>query len=277
MTGNHKCPHCKKSFEYSPNDYHRQISCGSPKCRPFGFMLYHVSDRTMKQLKEDIQAEQTRIAKAREQKQRRAARQSRSLSAEEEERAFLMGLVDCCPRCGEVFEGYPDEESQRQHLTDCMDDKKHAEHQSKKAEKRKIEESKLAKQNAQEMAQSKAQWDFLGGKTSQLWLLDESQLRVQASDAGLSVKGSKEDLIARIAVSRYSSDTSGEESNTLLRISEGTTSCSTALICSDGRGLKKRRRLTADSVPSNFHSFPVAQLRALCASHGFLPTGIDSF
>ena len=39
-----------------------------------------------------------------------------------------IGLVDCCPRCGEVFSrdnpNFIDEESQRNHLLECMDDEK---------------------------------------------------------------------------------------------------------------------------------------------------------
>jgi hypothetical protein len=32
MTAIHKCPHCKRQYEYSPADYHRKILCGSDKC-----------------------------------------------------------------------------------------------------------------------------------------------------------------------------------------------------------------------------------------------------
>ena len=32
MTAEHKCPHCRKPFEYSPQDYHRKIVCGNSGC-----------------------------------------------------------------------------------------------------------------------------------------------------------------------------------------------------------------------------------------------------
>ena len=31
MTAIHKCPHCKKVFDYDPDDYHRQITCGNDR------------------------------------------------------------------------------------------------------------------------------------------------------------------------------------------------------------------------------------------------------
>jgi hypothetical protein len=74
--------------------------------------------------------------KSRESKMRRAQRGQRSsqMTQQEEEKAFTLGLLDCCPRCGESFEGYPDEDQQRQHLVDCMDDKKHAEFKAHRIE-----------------------------------------------------------------------------------------------------------------------------------------------
>ena len=37
MTALHYCPHCRKSFEYDPDDYHRKISCSNEKCgKKFG-------------------------------------------------------------------------------------------------------------------------------------------------------------------------------------------------------------------------------------------------
>jgi hypothetical protein len=46
MTAAHKCPHCRKAFDYDPNDYHRKITCGGDKCkREFGFMQVRVAGR----------------------------------------------------------------------------------------------------------------------------------------------------------------------------------------------------------------------------------------
>lgn len=131
MTGLHRCPSCAKPFEYCPQDYHRKITCGNAKCSQlFGFYMYHVSERVVKELKKTIREEQELLIRNREAKLRRAQRSSSKrsdhLSAEEEEKAFTLGLIDCCPRCGESFEGYPEEDLQREHLVECMDDKKHA-------------------------------------------------------------------------------------------------------------------------------------------------------
>ena len=79
--------------------------------------------------------------------------------------------MDCCPRCGESFEGYPDEDTQRQHLVDCMDDKKHAAFAAKRENEKKIKHAKDLLQSKQESVQSKATWDFLGGQTSQLGII----------------------------------------------------------------------------------------------------------
>ncbi|EOD12848.1 hypothetical protein EMIHUDRAFT_244917 [Emiliania huxleyi CCMP1516] len=46
MTAEHRCPLCRKPFEYHPRDYHRQVTCGNARCSgTFGFWLYHVPAR----------------------------------------------------------------------------------------------------------------------------------------------------------------------------------------------------------------------------------------
>jgi hypothetical protein len=32
MTATHKCPHCRKPFEYTPQDYHRQVVLWAHQC-----------------------------------------------------------------------------------------------------------------------------------------------------------------------------------------------------------------------------------------------------
>ena len=57
---------------------------------------------------------------------RRAKRaDSRGTGSIDQEKAFLMGLLDCCPRCGATFDSFPDYD-QRIHLAECTDDKKQA-------------------------------------------------------------------------------------------------------------------------------------------------------
>ena len=84
MTAIHKCPFCRKPFDYTPDDYHAkvlslptplpststppttafklvwtQITCGNKGCTPsFGFMLYNVSEARMKELREELKAAQ---------------------------------------------------------------------------------------------------------------------------------------------------------------------------------------------------------------------------
>ena len=59
MTALHKCPHCKSLYEYSPADYHRKVACGSAKCgKPFGFYMFHTSERVMRDLKTELKEEQ---------------------------------------------------------------------------------------------------------------------------------------------------------------------------------------------------------------------------
>lgn len=53
MTAIHRCPHCRKTFEYSPSDYHRQIHCGNASScmktgKLFGFYMFPTSDLVMK-------------------------------------------------------------------------------------------------------------------------------------------------------------------------------------------------------------------------------------
>jgi hypothetical protein len=91
----------------------------------------------------------------RETKQRRAARAtSRGVgSGADVERAFLLGLVDACPRCGESLEGYPDEAEQRRHLMECTDTRKHAAHSKAVGKQQAKAAAKEAKRDAQDSAQ----------------------------------------------------------------------------------------------------------------------------
>lgn len=55
VTATHRCPHCRRTFDYDPNDYHRHITCGNKGCtRPFGFMLFPVSERVEKEMREQV-------------------------------------------------------------------------------------------------------------------------------------------------------------------------------------------------------------------------------
>ena len=78
MTAEHKCPHCRKPFDYSPQDYHRKIVCGNVGCkREFGFMQHKLSERREEEVRKEVKAEQEARLKKREGQARRAARSSK--------------------------------------------------------------------------------------------------------------------------------------------------------------------------------------------------------
>lgn len=282
VTAIHQCPLCRDSFDYSPQDYHRKISCGNARCtREFGFHLYHVSDRVMTEMKKSVRMEQEHQAKLQRTKQRRAegrAGRSEHLSAEEEERAFVMGLADCCPRCGEFFETYRrDGEAQQLHLLQCGDGHKHAAHQ---AQKERAEERKLAGQKRaakQHEAQSLAQWEFLGAKSSQLYLLSDAQLQVVAEREGAAQGGAlssstQEDLVRRIAASRREAAADAVQGTARKRIKaadSGVSNPNLALTL-----VADRVRLAPDDLPGNMYGMALRELKLFCASQGLqLPKG----
>lgn len=125
LTAIHRCPHCRRKFEYDPHDYHRQITCGNKGCtRKFGFYLYPVSDRVENEMRTQLKEEQQQRLKQRESKLARAARHKRKaadVSAEDDTRLqirmFIGGLLDECPRCGEFFDCDPgDKDAYIEHL-----------------------------------------------------------------------------------------------------------------------------------------------------------------
>lgn len=291
MTALHKCPFCKKGFEYSPLDYHNKIVCGNDKCnKPFGFIMYHASDRVIKDMKQSVKEEQERQIKAREAKLRRAKRGGGDHDANTAENVFMMGLSDICPRCGEDFTEFGDEDEQRRHLMECTDDVKHTNYSAKVAKKASAKSAKEAREEAQMAAQTHAAWQFLGANKAQLWLLNEDQVRAQAIAMNIDASGDKDDLICRIVsqeggagASARIQDTSASSSGKRKRA--GTKSdASSALVVSSGasgdngksKGSNALVRSTAkaaaaaDSVPSNFQSYSAAQLRSMCAAQGLL-------
>jgi hypothetical protein len=305
MTALHKCPFCKKGFEYSPLQYHNKIVCGNLKCtKPFGFMMYHASDRVIKDMKQSVKEEQERFMKAREVKLRRAKRGHGDQDKKTAENAFMMGLNDICPRCGEDFTEIGDEDEQRRHLMECTDEAKHKEHSKKMAKKEAVKLTKEEREEAQVAAQTHASWQFLGANKSQLWLLNEDQLRAQALIANLDVSGDKDDLISRIVSHEgaASGPVASSSSVPLLTMKESnpasgkrkrgaaSTGSSALVVCGanagDGAGagagteksssssalVRKMARsdASAGDIPSNYQAYSAAQLRSMCASQGLL-------
>ena len=268
MSAIHKCPICTKDFEYTTHDYHRQVSCGNARCtRTFGFHLYFIQPRVEAQLRADIRVEQEAKMKAREaaaarlaRAQRKAPQASESEKRAQAERLFVLGLLDCCPRCGaEMAAGSNDEESRGAHLKACVDAKAHAAHAKAEAAAAAVAGAKAARRDAQEEAQNEAAWKFLGGDTGSMWLLTDKQLGSQLELHGLDGGGSREEKLARLARHRMA-----DQGNLLTDGSGGGGS---------GGGGGGKVRVSAASLPSNLHSMSLAQLRAVCASHGLVAKG----
>ena len=171
MSAVHKCPFCRKQFEYSPQDYHRRITCGNGTCtKEFGFHMFNASERVMKELRATIKADHDKRVKRVEQKRRRAESNKRrgiGVDSAMSEEAFCLGLADECPRCGRPLKEFRNEEGQRLHLRDCNDTREHAAHAAKKAAAMTQQEEREKGADAQQEAQAAAAWQFLGGNTEQ--------------------------------------------------------------------------------------------------------------
>ena len=162
VSATHRCPLCTGRFAYHPNDYHRQIVCGSKKCkREFGFMLFTVPPRVEADLRVQLKAEQERRMKAREASLARLARAQRKQPAlsdaakmKHAERCFVRGLLDACPRCG--WEGGPGvkHDELQAHLAGCTDKRAHDAYRRGVAAKEAVAAAKAARRDAEEEAQT---------------------------------------------------------------------------------------------------------------------------
>ena len=207
MTALHFCPHCKKSFEYDPDDYHRKITCGNNKCsKEFGFMMFKVSERREQEIRREVKEENEALAKKRAQMRRRAERADKrvgSVSNEErvQEQLFLLLLRDSCPRCGEEMDRDKrsiEKEMAREHLDNCCDAKQIAAYKKKMAEIEKARSKKDAKEEVQEDVQAFKTWEHNGRQVGQLWMLSAATLRRECEKFSLSGEGHKLELITRL-------------------------------------------------------------------------------
>ena len=207
MTALHFCPHCKKSFEYDPDDYHRKITCGNNKCsKEFGFMMFKVSERREQEIRREVKEENEALAKKRAQMRRRAERADKrvgSVSNEErvQEQLFLLLLRDSCPRCGEEMDRDKrsiEKEMAREHLDNCCDAKQISAYKKKMAEIEKARSKKDAKEEVQEDVQAFKTWEHNGRQVGQLWMLSAATLRRECEKFSLSGEGHKLELITRL-------------------------------------------------------------------------------
>ena len=168
------------------------------------------------------------------------------------ERCFLNGLSDDCPRCGAFFGVGTSMEDRRTHLKACTDAAAHDAHAKAQADAKAKQRQREDLDDAAATAQARAVWEASGAQTSMLYMLPDAALvEMIGGDAdGLE----RTELIARAAAAR---DAGGRR------------------LLTDGRSPRKaaRRRLTAASLPSNYATLDAAQLRGICAAHGFTPKG----
>ncbi len=247
ITAIHYCPFCNHTIEYSPDDYHRQVTCNNIKCKkPFGFYCYSTSDRVLNNLKQEVKEELERHIKAKESKLARQARVSSRYGASsvDEELVFIKGLRDTCPRCGEYLEEYS-EEDQRNHLRDCTDTNKHQAYAKDVMKRKLIEEKKLLNETKQDSIESAAVFTLLGGSNNLqlLWMLDDENIKKQALLAGVDTEGDRNKLIENIIKSKK---------NKQLLIEDAAATTST-----------KRRKLTVENLPKNIHSLSISQIQSI--------------
>jgi len=104
-----------------------------------------------------------------------------------EEKGFIEGLSDCCPRCG--YEPIKDRHTgQREksnynslveHLSNCDDKKKHKEYRAKMKLKEEKEEKRKEGKQKEEKAQNFAAWSFLGATKNTMWMLEDGEREEQ--------------------------------------------------------------------------------------------------
>jgi len=207
MTALHYCPHCRKQFEYDPDDYHRKISCGNEKCsKEFGFMMFKVSEKREKEVRREVKEENESVSKKRVQMRRRAERADKrvgTLTNEErvQEQLYLLLLRDTCPRCGHEVDRSKrkmEMEDAKEHLNSCNNKEEIAAYKKKIASIEKFKNKKAAQEELQEDVQAFKTWEHNGRQVGQLWMLSETTLRKQCKQFQLSADGSKVDMITRL-------------------------------------------------------------------------------
>jgi len=204
MTALHHCPHCTKSFEYDPDDYHRKITCGNNKCnKEFGFMMFKVSERRETEIRREVKEENEALAKKRAQMKRRAERMDKrvgTVSNEDrvQEQLFLLRLVDNCPRCGWELERGLKVEDAKDHLENCSNEKEIAAYKKKMAGMKAADVKKEMQAELQEDVQAFKTWEHNGRQVGQLWMLSETTLIKECKKFNLSADGGKIELITRL-------------------------------------------------------------------------------
>lgn len=131
------------------------------------------------------------------------------------EETFWLGLSEQCPRCGS--DGFGDSlnlrannstvyDIRKEHLKKCTDTKAHAAFAKEQKANSKRQAKKDAKSVLQDESQQLASWQFLGSDMTQLWLLEDNNLKKTAKSLGITdLSGDKTDLIEKIVLTQVSS------------------------------------------------------------------------
>lgn len=173
------------------------------------------------------------------------------------------GLIDECPRCGEFSDcDARDYEAHRAHLVDCNDASKHKQYSLKNEKLKRKAEDRLHKRNVQDEISQKAVFDFLGAKKENLWMLTDEQLKKQCVQLKIDYNGKNHDeVIAALSTAKKSTENVGNR----------------IMFDSNVKNRKlnndSKLKLDVSSLPTNLNRCSVAQLKAVCASHGFVPVG----
>jgi len=204
MTALHYCPHCRKSFEYDPDDYHRKINCSNQKCgKKFGFMMFKVSEKREKEIRQEVKIENEALTKKRAQMKRRAQRADKRVEPtcnedRVQEQLFLLKLLDNCPRCGWELERGLKMEDASNHLENCNNAKEIAAYKKELAKKKSVTEKKIGQEELQADIQAFKTWEHNGRQVGQLWMLSETTLKKECKKYNLDEDGNKIELITRL-------------------------------------------------------------------------------
>ena len=277
MTATHKCPRCRKPFEYDANDYHRKVTCGNKGCTtPFGFYYFKVSKRRYADVRREVKEEHERRAKkAAAQKRRRARASVRTHSApvaaseqQQQDNLFIRGLLDACPRCGVhasiIANGQRfKSELAKEHLKGCTDKKAQAMYRKKQAEAkaRKLEAESMQAREADLLAEK--QWEFNGRQIGQLWMLSESSLHRKCLEFSLCAQNELQNMPKQQVISLLSQHLR-KISRLMLEDAKSPAGSSSSAVRYDTSGI---HAVDESDLPMNMWSMEREELKCVCASY----------
>jgi len=125
-----------------------------------------------KEYRQEIRRKQEKQLKEKEQLAERARRaKSRQvvIGPQGKNKLFVLNLLDNCPQCGEEVES--SQELREGHLASCNDKSKIAAYARQLKEEKEKSEKKRKLKEAQDEVQNAQSWDYLGGRTTDLWLV----------------------------------------------------------------------------------------------------------